>query len=130
MTEDYLLPPRIKKSPVLAVANTILGSEKAVGLQETILQSPNYEGFHRYQIIQVIRDDYIAEWRKDMGLAKNFKGVKLLRIPSFMVHTVDELMDLADELRAQSKEDIKDLMEWDAMRGITEAWHEELYNRI
>lgn len=84
---------------LVLVANTIKGDEKAWGLFEINEQSPGYKGFHRYQIIQVGRDGKIAEFRKDMGLVSKFKGVKQIRIPSLWEHTVDELMDLADELR-------------------------------
>lgn len=74
-------------------------------------QSPDSKGFHRYQIIQVVRDGRIAEWRKDMGLAGNFKGVKQLRIPALLEHTVDELMDMADYLRNETEIDVLDFLE-------------------
>ncbi len=98
---------------IVLVANTITGNEKAMGLYEIHEQSPNSQGFHRYQIIHVIRDGRIAEFRKDMGLASNFKGVKQLRIPSYMEHTVDELMGLADELRYEHEIDYMDLLQLD-----------------
>jgi len=101
---------------IIPVANTITGNEKAWGLFEIHEQSPSNRGFHRYQIIEVIRDGKIAEWRKDMGLAKNFKGVKQLRIPSLLEHTVDELMGLADELRNETEIDIKDWLELGQMK--------------
>jgi hypothetical protein len=98
---------------LVIVANTVNGDEKAMGLYEIHEQSPNYSGFHRYQIIHVMRDGKIAEFRKDMGLASKYKGVKQLRIPSYMEHTVDELMDLADELRYVHNIDYKDLASLD-----------------
>lgn len=103
-------------SKLIPVANTITGNEKAFGLYEIHEQSPSSRGFHRYQIIHVIRDGAICEWRKDMGLAKNWKGVKQLRIPSLMEHTVDELMGLADELRNETEIDIKDWLELEEMK--------------
>jgi len=106
----------VKMAELKVAANTITGNEKAWGLFEMHLQSPGHRGVHRYQIIQVIRDGKIAEWRKDMGLAKNFKGVKQLRIPSLLEHTVDELMGLADELRNETDIDIKDWLELDKMK--------------
>ena len=96
---------------LMIVAQTINGNEKAMGLFETHEQAPDYSGFHRYQVIYVVRDGRVAEWRKDMGLARNFKGINQLRIPSFMEHTVDELMNLADELRGTVEMDIKDRFE-------------------
>lgn len=101
----------IENKKLIPVAHTILGDEKAWGLYEIHEQSPGNRGFHRYQIIQVIRDGKIAEFRKDMGLASKWKGVKQLRIPSLMEHTVDELMDLADELRHTVRIDLKDWLE-------------------
>ena len=74
---------------LVLVANTIIGNEKAWGVFELDRQSPGYSGIHRYQIIQVNRDGKIAEFRRDLGLASKFKGVKQLRIPSLWEHTVD-----------------------------------------
>ena len=96
---------------ITPIADSIVGAEKSMGLYEMHLQSPDSSGFHRYQIIFVERGGMLAEWRKDMGLASNFKGVRQLRIPSFMEHTVDELMDLADELRyPNDEEDVRELL--------------------
>ena len=86
---------------IIPVADTIYGNEKAVALYEIHMQSPDYKGFHRYQIIQVPRNGVVCEWRHDMGLAKHYKGVNQLRIPSLMEHTVDELKAIANEMRAR-----------------------------
>lgn len=98
---------------IVPTATTILGNEKAMGLYEIHEQSPDSRGFHRYQIIHVLRDGVMSEFRRDMGLASNFKGVKQLRIPSYMEHTVDELMGLAIELRNETEIDLPDLLELD-----------------
>lgn len=103
---------------MIIAANTISGDEKAYGLFEINEQSPCNRGVHRYQIIQVVRDGRIAEFRKDMGLAKKFKGVNQLRIPSFMEHTVDELIGLADELRGQTQIDVRELCEIDNYKAV------------
>ena len=94
---------------ILPVADKIFGDEKAVALYEMHLQSPGSRGFRRYQIIHVIRGDVVCEWRKDMGPAKNFRGVNQIRIPSFLEYTVDELKGIANEMRA-TKVDVKDLL--------------------
>ena len=83
-------------------------------LNEMNEQAPG-GGMHRYQVIRVVRDGILSEWRKDMGLVSKWKGVKQLRIPSFNEHTVDELMDLADYLRSETELDIKDFLELDKM---------------
>ena len=97
--------------PLVIAANTILGDEKAYGLFEIDEQSPGNRGFHRYQILQVLRDGVIAEFRTDLGLTDNFKGVNQIRIPSFFEHTVDELKDMADYLRGEPRIDVLDLLE-------------------
>lgn len=98
---------------LVVATNTIKGDEKALWLQERHEQSPGSRGFHRYQVIGVIRNGVLAEWRKDMGLVSKYKGVKQLNIPSLMEHTVDELMDLADELRYVHRFDYKDYLQLD-----------------
>ena len=92
---------------IIPAVDKIFGDEKAIALYEMHMQSPESRGFHRYQIIHVPRNGIVCEWRKDMGLAKNYKGVNQLRIPSYGEHTVDELKSMADELRTM-KFDIKD----------------------
>lgn len=81
--------------------------EPCYGLFELNFQSPGSRGFHRYQIIQVIRNDRIAEFRKDLGASKKFKGIDQFRIPGgfksngtvHIVHKVGELIDIANEMR-------------------------------
>jgi len=102
---------------ILPVADKIYGDEKAIALYEMHEQSPGSKGFHRYQIIHVPRNGVICEWRKDMGLAKNFKGIDQLRIPSYMEHTVDELKGMANALRA-SKFDVKDFLQLERYRAV------------
>ena len=103
-------------SKIQPTATTILGNERCMGLYEIHEQSPDSRGFHRYQIIHVLRDGVISEFRRDMGLASKFKGVKQLRIPSYMEHTVDELMGLAIELRNETEIDLLDLLELDKIK--------------
>ena len=69
--------------PLIQVANTIQGNEKAWGLYEIHEMAPGYRGFHRYQIIEVLRDGNVAQFRKDMGPASNYKGVNGINIPSW-----------------------------------------------
>jgi hypothetical protein len=95
---------------LMPVAQTIKGDEKAVGLTETNYKTPDQKAIHRYQCIYVVRDGQTAEFRRDLGDAKNFKGVYPMNIPSLLEHTVDELLDLANELRGQAKIDVKDLL--------------------
>ena len=98
---------------IIPVADTIFGNEKAEALYELHMQSPGSHGFHRYQIVVVNRNGILCEWRKDMGLASRWKGVKQIRIPSFWEHSVDELMDIAEFLRNETEIDIADFLELD-----------------
>jgi len=96
-------------SPLIAGTHYILPDEPCYGLYELNFQSPGNKGFHRYQIILVIRGDRLAEYRQDMGLAKKYKGDQV-RIPGgvkdettgriTIVHTVAELQELAEYIRA------------------------------
>jgi len=95
---------------IIPAVDKIFGDEKAISLYEMHLQSPGSRGFHRYQIIHVPRNGVVCEWRKDMGLAKNYKGVNQFRIPSYMEHTVDELKAIADNRRS-SKFDVADFLQ-------------------
>lgn len=66
-----------------------------------------------------MRGDKPAEMRRDMGLAKQFKGVNQLRIPGgakddttgvfHIEHTVGELVDIADHMRGAPHFDKKEL---------------------
>jgi len=82
--------------------------EWCFGITEINLQSPGYKGFHRYQIVNVIRADKLVEHRIDLGLAKNFTAQQF-KIPGGVIdeatgrmeilHTVGELMDIAIAMR-------------------------------
>ena len=102
-------------SKILPAVDKVFGNERAIALYEMHLQSPGNRGFHRYQVIHVPRGDVVCEWRKDMGTADNYKGISELRIPSYMEHTVDELKNMANELRTH-KFDIKGFLGLNKLR--------------
>ena len=87
---------------------SVYGNEKAWSLQEIHEQSPDSRGFHRYRIILVNRDGKLAEYREDMGLASKFKGIRPFNVPSLWVHSVEELLDIANILRNETFIDVKD----------------------
>jgi len=98
--------------------NWIDKDEKAIGLTEVNEKAPNSNKSHRYQKIHVVRDDREAEYRKDLGSTKNFKGVDSLIIPSIMEHTVGELQEMADQFRSEkSPFDKKELARVNKYRG-------------
>lgn len=98
------------------ITNTVTGDEKASVYAELHQQSPNSRGIHRYRIIMVNRDGIIAKYKEDMGIASKYKGVREIVIPSDWEHTVDELRDLADELRNETKIDLHDWLGLDKMK--------------
>lgn len=87
---------------------SVQGKEKAWSLQEIHLQGPDSRGFHRYRIILVNRDGKLAEYRVDMGLASNFKGIRQFNVPSLWEHSVDELLEIANVLRNETFIDVKE----------------------
>ncbi len=101
--------------PIILATLSVTGNEKAYSFKEAHEQSPGSRGFHRYRTIRVNRDGNIAEYREDMGLAKNFKGIRQFNVPSLWEHTVDELLDIADTLRTETFIDIKDWLGLDRM---------------
>ena len=92
------------------VTTTVFGDEKAIGLYEMNELAPKL-GWCRYQIIRVLRNGKIAEYRENMGPTSLFKGVNQINIPSLLEHTVDELKDLATELRAGPVIDVKEIFQ-------------------
>jgi len=88
--------------------NYLNPDEKAWGLYEYSLKSPDERSRRRYQIVVVNRNGTLMENRYDMGESKFFKGVKELRIPALWEHTVAELRELADYLRVETHIDLKD----------------------
>ena len=97
--------------------------EPCLGLFEIHLQSPGNRGFHRYQIIYVMRGDMPAEYREDMGTEVSWLGAEQIRIPGgamengkyYVEETVGSLRQMAAQLRA-TKVDVKDLLSLDRMK--------------
>ena len=101
---------------IITATLSVNGNEKAYSLQELHSQSPDSSGFHRYRIIMVERDGKLAEYREDLGLAKNFKGIRQFNVPSLFEHTVDELLEIADSIRTETFIDIKDWLGLDKFK--------------
>lgn len=98
----------------------VSGDEPCLGLYEISMQSPWSRGFHRYQIVLVMRNDKPTEYRMDMGLAKKYKGIDQLRIPGgardgvtgrfYIEHTVNELREIANQVRNNPPFDKRELV--------------------
>ena len=59
--------------------------EPALSLWEGNLQSPGNRGWHRYQIIRVIRKDRPATYREDLGIMEAFAADQFY-IPGGVIH--------------------------------------------
>ncbi len=84
-----------------------------LGLYELNLQSPGYKGFHRYQIIKVLRDNKEVALRQDLGPATKFKHDQIRILGGvydkgryYIEHTVGQLREIADHLRDKSSEEV------------------------
>jgi len=118
------------------MANILYGTtwisedEPCIGLFEMHLQAPNNSGFHRYQVIYVMRNGKPAEYREDMGLASKFKGVDQLRIPGgakdedtgvfHIEETVGRLREIAHYLRTHPPFDKRDYEALDEFHDRTD----------
>jgi len=103
----------------------VLVDEPAMGLKEENHISPITRQWHRYQIIQVVRDDKIAEYREDMGASKNFKGGQVNIVGGvidpdtkriYIEETVGSLREYAQQLKRKPTIDIMDLVQNNEVR--------------
>jgi len=112
---------RMYAPPIRLATTYALVDEPSLGIYEMHEQSPGYRGFHRYQILYVIREgDKIAEYRVDMGPVqpcnthewphhKGWRGQNEIRIAGGcvnpksgkieIVETVGRLMEFAERMR-------------------------------
>ena len=82
--------------------------EPAFNLVEMNLQAPDSSGGRRYQIISLVRGQRLAEYREDLGAAKDFTA-DAFRIPGGVwdavtrrmevLHSVGELREVAEAIR-------------------------------
>lgn len=106
-----LCTAKAARSPgkVTAATNAVSMDEFCFGLSEVHLQSPGSRGFHRYQVLAVLRQGKIVSFMRDMGPISKFTNVQQFRVPGGLMdettgryeilHTVGELYDIADYLR-------------------------------
>jgi hypothetical protein len=110
---------------IMPAAVVVQPDEGAYGLREVELLSPFVEGvgqkMHRYQIIHVNRGDRIAEYREDLGLASDFDAIQF-NIPSYWEHTVGELRDIAQDLRARPANALQEFIPQQGEEHKREFW--------
>lgn len=96
-------------SDLIPATLTISNDEPCFLLVETTLQSPGNAGWHRYQLAYVVRGQWLAEYREDLGPAEQWAGVPGFRALGGIIdqdnsrllieHTVGELRDIAEAHR-------------------------------
>ena len=104
----------------------VKADEPCMGLYEMNLRPPHSKVHKRYQIIHVIRNGKITEYRESLGLAKKFKADQF-RVPGGVIdqhsgrisieHTVGELKDIADYLRLKPMFDKLELVGVNKIKG-------------
>jgi len=77
--------------------------EKAYLLSEKNFLTPDNKARHRYQIILVNRGDELTEFRRDLGPRSEHTAMEF-QVLGLWVHTVGELLDIADHLRGRPEE--------------------------
>ena len=95
-------------SKLIGAAIEVHLDEPAFNLVELDLQAPDNSGWRRYQIISVVRGERLAEYREDLGPAKDFSA-DAFRIPGGVwdaatrrmevLHSVGELREVAEVVR-------------------------------
>ena len=117
---------------MLATATlTLRPDEPAWSLREVNLPRPDFHGRHRYQIVSVVRNDKLVEWRGDLGPAGNFSARQFNIIGGYVdergrghvFHSVAELQDMAAEMR-QRPQDIYADREPEPLADWEQAYHD------
>lgn len=86
----------------------VLADEPCCSLSELNEMAPDYHSIRRYQILHVVRGDRLAEYRKDLGLASDFRAFPFQIVGGFkdgktgriyIEETVGRMKEMADEMR-------------------------------
>lgn len=95
---------------IVRATNVVHGREPCFELAEVnkVLPIPG-DGLRRMQVIRVVRNDQLWEYRRDMGSAKNFKAEEFIfpgAVPLGngrfdVLETVERLQGAADDYRAK-----------------------------
>ena len=105
----------------------VLNDEPAINLSEENFISPITRRWHRYQIISVVRDDRIAEYREDMGPSRNFKEGQMRIMggaidPStkkiYIEETVGSLRTYAQQMKDHPTINVPELVKSDDRRIV------------
>ena len=136
----------LDRTRIVLKVDTVDPNEGCYNLSELDQQSPGNHGWHRYQIIIVVRNDTLAEYREDLGPRTNFPNSNQFRIsgyddpngwPCNIIETVGRLKAFAEDMRNNPfviQAPSLDLVQgyWDAMEMKQGSQHDyrNLYRGI
>jgi len=106
-------------------------NEPAWSLREANLPTPDFHGRHRYQIVSVVRNDKLVEWRGDLGPEENFAARQFQILGGYVdergrghvFHSVAELQEMAAEMRGRPQ-DIYAAREPEPLADWEQAYHD------
>ncbi len=109
----------------------VLPDEFAWTLKELDLPPPDYGKPHRYQIIDVIRNDRLVEYRVDLGLSSEHHADQFNIIGGYVddrgrghaFHSVAELQEIAEQMRERPADDPGNTIDFE------QAFHDEADRR-
>ncbi len=95
-------------SKILYGTQWVSPDEPCLGLYEMDEQSPGSQGFHRYEIIYVMRGDMPAQYRIDLGKSSDFKTDPIRVLGGvwdevnqkyYIEHSVAQCREMRDQMR-------------------------------
>lgn len=99
---------------IMPATSYILPDEPCCSLSELNELAPDFHTMRRYQILHVVRNDRLAEYRTDLGLASDFRTLPFQIVGGFkdgntgriyIEETVGGMKDMADQMRNRDESD-------------------------
>ena len=107
--------------------------EPIFSLQEVVKLTPDYKARHRYELITVVRADKLVEYEIDLGPASQFhpklwnfmSGTMDSRGRIQIYHTVGEIRDGLEEMRAEGHTPYEDVYPEEPVTDWLQAYDDE-----
>jgi hypothetical protein len=115
--------------------NFVTDDDPCLLLEELNLQSPDSKGFHRYQILTVMRNDKPVQFKTDLGKAEGFTADQIIILGGvkdevtgkfYIEETVGRLKNYANRYRNKSPIDKDELPRRDIIKEFTEQAEMEI----
>ena len=125
---------QIVKGQLVMGTHFVSLDEKAFCLKELIERAPDSHGHRRMQCIQVIREDKIAELRRDLGPAENFTTAPFWLVTGgrdpvsgriFCEYTVGEAVEMADQRRGGMHRSEEKPEPYDLIKGYYDGFDKQ-----